>query len=791
MTEPDRREIASHRLAGAPCPLVAVVLFVAHAALAALASSADVPPGSTAGRIVGTIVAATDGAPIAGASIRLRGEGSAASDQAGRFELAGLPPGTYVIEITANGYLPAERTVAVGAGVVAEVGAIALDPQPRFLSEVVVTPSHYELYREDPTPTATMTREEIATLPHFADDVFRVVRWVPGTTGEDISAQSHVRGGELNETQLFVDGLELEEAFHLKELFSLVSIIDAETVASIELSGGGFAVEFGDRMSGVTEIATTSAGGKRTSLGVSTTSLGVLSEGAFAKGRGGWLVAARRTDLDAVIGWVDPENGLEPDFNDLLAKVSYSPSERTLLSGSILTARDRTHYVEEDGRTEEEFDSTSRVGYAWLNLRTAWTPRLVSRTVLSTSSVSGDRAGWIDYEYQAGTVDDRRTYDVLGFRQDWTLDLSHRHALSWGATARRMAADYDYQSYSVIDEALFNPDGEVRVTERDLDFALDGSSYGAYVADRFKVVEPLIAELGVRWDRQTAIGEDQVSPRVNLVYLLSADTTFRAAWGFFHQSQRLDELQVGDGVTELAPAQRAEHRLVALEYRLPRGLDVRLELYQKLYTDVRPRYENLLSPIEILPELEADRILIAPERAEARGVEVTLHRASGRRWSWWVSYAYSAAEDELGGEWVPRAWDQPHAANFSITWRPHEHWSFNLSGAFHTGWPTTAVHGKLLHYPDGSLGVYPYLGPRNGERLDDYLRLDLRAGREFALRSGVLSIYLEVMNLLNRENLARPESYSFVLRPDGTLETVTEYEGSLPIIPALGVRWTF
>jgi len=329
------------------------------------------------------------------------------------------------------------------------------------------------------------------------------------------------------------------------------------------------------------------------------------------------------------------------------------------------------------------------------------------------------------------------------------------------------------------------------VTERDIDLALDGSSYGAYVADRFNVVDPLIAEVGVRWDRQTATGEDQVSPRVNLVYLLSGDTTLRAAWGYFHQSQRLDELQVGDGVTELAPAQRAEHRLVALEQQLPRGLGLRLELYHKLYTDVRPRYENLLSPIEILPEIEADRILIAPERAEARGVEVTLRRAGGRRWSWWVSYAYSTAEDELDGEWGPRAWDQPHGANFSVTWRPREHWSFNLSGAYHTGWPTTAVYGELLHYPDGSLGVYPYLGPRNGERIDDYLRLDLRAGREFALRSGVLSIYLEVMNLLNRENLARPESYSFVQRPDGTLDTVTEYEGSLPIIPALGVRWTF
>ena len=63
-----------------------------------------------------------------------------------------------------------------------------------------------------------------------------------------------------------------------------------------------------------------------------------------------------------------------------------------------------------------------------------------------------------------------------------------------------------------------------------------------------------VVEIGLRWDRQNWIGDHQISPRLNLVYTAAPRTIVRAAWGMFHQSQRLNELQVEDGVDVFFPA---------------------------------------------------------------------------------------------------------------------------------------------------------------------------------------------------------------------------------------------
>jgi hypothetical protein len=77
------------------------------------------------------------------------------------------------------------------------------------------------------------------------------------------------------------------------------------------------------------------------------------------------------------------------------------------------------------------------------------------------------------------------------------------------------------------------------------------------------------------------------------------------------------------------------------------------------------------------------------------------------------------------------------------------------------------------------------------ERLDDYLRFDLRARRDFRLRRGLLALYLEVTNLFNRDNIGRPERFSFYTRPEGSVGVNIEREGWMPMITSLGLRWTF
>jgi hypothetical protein len=557
---------------------------------------------------------------------------------------------------------------------------------------------------------------------------------------------------------------------------------------------GGFPVEYGNRMSGVVDISpATPREPLSTAVSLSFTNFGILNQGLFKDGHGQWLVSARHTYLDAVMKWVDPESGFKPTFNDLLFHLQLPMGERSVLGANLLGARDDLYYESwsDDGNLlEEQIEADQSSGYLWLNLKTAWSGRLYSETVLSSGQVEHGREGEIDTYWYDATVDDQRSFDFVGLKQDWTLELG-RHLAKWGFDVRRLDGSYDYASWAIERDPLYNQGQPPLTTVRDIDLEPSGNQYGLYVADRFQVASRLVAEVGLRWDKQTYVGDDQLSPRLNISYLLGSRTTVRAAWGFYHQPQYINELQVEDGVSEFAPAQRAEHRLIGLEHSFPRFFDLRLELYHKDLTDLRPRYENQLNPMEVLPEIEPDRILVAPDRAVARGAEVLLSRSDSGPCSWWLSYAWSEAEDEIDGQWVPRSWDQTHTIAASLNYNRRGKWNFNLSGIYHTGWPTTAIEAEVRFTDDGTRYVVAWLGPRNAERYPDYKRFDLRASRTFELGAGSLRLFLEVINLLDNETLGRLDSVGFRIQPDGSLVVTEDWEYVMPILPTVGLRWVF
>jgi len=301
----------------------------------------------------------------------------------------------------------------------------------------------------------------------------------------------------------------------------------------------------------------------------------------------------------------------------------------------------------------------------------------------------------------------------------------------------------------------------------------------------------LIIEIGLRWDRQTWIGEHQLSPRVNLMYALNDRSIFRAAWGRFHQSQRLNELQVEDGVDEFFPAQLANHWLLSVEHSYSPGLASRFEIFRKDLSDLRPRYENLFNPIQLFPESEADRIRIAPDRGLVRGLEIVFKGVSGPSLSWWASYVLARAEDKIDGSWQPRSWDQKHALTLGLNLSLPRQWTFSIAGIYHSGWPTTPVSGEVVVNEDGEPEIEPILGERNSARYSAYARLDLRVGKLFPTAHGGLTLYLEILNLTNRKNVCCTEDFQFDVAPGGSVKVIPELRYWAPIIPTLGIGWQF
>jgi outer membrane cobalamin receptor len=225
--------------------------------------------------------------------------------------------------------------------------------------------------------------------------------------------------------------------------------------------------------------------------------------------------------------------------------------------------------------------------------------------------------------------------------------------------------------------------------------------------------------------------------------------------------------------------------ILSIERALRQGLDLRIEAYRKDYKEINPRFENLFTPLVLLPETEFDRVMIRPSGARAEGVEVFLRWESKGPWRAWLGYTWSHARDSIDGRMVPRSWDQKHAINAGIGWASGP-WSVSVTDSFHTGWPITKL--RLLEVADGEFR--PVIGERNAERLGNYNSLDLRVNRTFALSRGALDAFFEATNLLSRKNECCLE-YTITAAPDGSPVIEEEVDHWLPLVPSIGVLWRY
>jgi hypothetical protein len=750
---------------------------------------------SLVGRVTSLI-----GEAVAGAEVRLEPIGArSVSDAEGGFNLKGIAPGSYRLTVSAEGYQWSERVVVLTPNEVAEI-TVELRPALTALGEVTVS-SSYGVNISSPHGGVALSRDQLLETPHFGDDVVRALPLLPGVAGNDTTATFNVRGGLDRDVLYTVDGLEIYEPFHLKDYQGIFTIISPRLIAEGQLLPGGFAAEYGDRMSGVLDLSTVTPIGKTSwDLGISLTTAWASGAGAFSENRGSWFASARRGYLDLIMDWVGPEDEEEetregdgPAYWDIHAKVAYQLKPGHTLSLMTLLSDDGIEVEEreiEDGRTEYEFWNTS-YGNSYLWFRDDWVvgESTFVATVGSVGRVDRDRITRGEEPASTSLIDDRRKLDLFGLRQDWSHQAGLRHYLKWGFDLRSYDADYDYYS-----EGEFGGGGPT-ITEFEDSFS--STNYSVYAADRFRLGDALTAEVGLRWDRQSLTDDDQLSPRINIVWAITDDTVLRGGWGLYHQSQRPHELQVQDGETEFHRAERSEHLTVGIEHSHRSGNAIwhgQVNGFLRSMDELRPRWENLFDPLPQFPETRFDRYLVDATSAEAYGFELYLARRGQGRFDWWVAYTWSKATDEIAGEEVYRQFDQRHAFNLTATWRPTKRWTIGAAWIFHTGWPTTDVTAELVEYPDGSFDIIPEIGPINAERLPSYHRLDLRVSRNWTLkRRGIIELFIDIQNAYDRQNVSGYDinERSFQVDDEGNAIFVPKEEKWLGIVPSFGVRWSF
>ncbi|HEX7941693.1 MAG TPA: carboxypeptidase regulatory-like domain-containing protein, partial [Gemmatimonadaceae bacterium] len=318
--------------------------------------------------IAGAVSDSGRGSALGDARIELLGVGRSFGTRTtsdGHFRLGAVPAGRYTLRITRMGYEP---FVLEDMPVVGKPGQSALNvamrPRTVALSEMVITPGEFGLLQRSLSETQSMPREALQSVPQLGEDIYRAVSRLPGVTTDDFSAKFGVRGASGNDLYVTLDGLELVEPFHMKDVGGAFSIIDIQTLGQASLNTGGFSAEYGDKLAGVFTLTTTdpSTDGVHGSVAVSAMNARATLQGQFAGGKGGWILSARPGYLDFALKATEMRDSIQPRYYDLFAKATYAVAGGGRLAIHALRAGDTFRYLRRD---QPNLSSGSGSSSAW------------------------------------------------------------------------------------------------------------------------------------------------------------------------------------------------------------------------------------------------------------------------------------------------------------------------------------------------------------------------------------------------------------------------------------------
>lgn len=756
--------------------------------------------------------------PIPGVNILVEGinyRTGAATDVDGNFIIQNLPDGTCALILSNVGYAQKRlEGLVIDKSATLDIGPIKLEESSITLREVTVTPGSFSIMGDKSlTSVQTLSGEDLKNMS-WAEDITRAVSRLPGVSSNDFSSKFTVRGGENDEVLMTIDGMELYDPFHARDIGGgLFSIVDMETIQGIDLLTGGFSAEYGNRQSAVFNMKTKqiSDGEKHTSLGFSIMNARVYTDGAFNKNKGSYLFSARRGMLDVFYKLTDPTENI-PSYSDMMGKVEYKLDAKHTLSFHTLRSDDKIRrsdlYLGNFDSTDIKYSNT----YSWLSLKSNYTHKLFSRTLLFAGFNSENRNGSYNKDEYGDvgifSLADKRRFYFVGVKQDWNWEVSPGFVLKSGFDIRHLNVNYDY-FYSLEDirvnnnDSLFNSRGIV-----DIEANPTGQQANLYVSARFQVLPSLFMETGLRYDYASYANDKLWSPRVSLAYAFSKNTFLRAAWGYYYQTQFIHNLDVNHNATKFNSAELSKHYVVGLEHLFNNHISLRLEAYYKDIPKINPIYQNLRDPLEVFPEARNDVVKLNINGRTAKGIELFLKYDMGEKISWWFSYALAKSEDDIKsiefdglvtartGK-VPRTTNQLHTIYADMNYRPNPKWHFSLSWQFYNGWHRTNYHYNTRTLPDGRLIFYPVHEVYNGVAYPSYHRMDLRVNRHFQLKKGKISAFLHIINLYNHKNLRKFDigatDADDNLVPDGNGGYITPrgdkyWFGFLPVI---GVSWEF
>lgn len=766
--------------------------------------------GQKTATVSGYVREGATGQGLTGATVFVQDMQQGTSTNLNGYFTLSLPVGVHQLSINSLGFEEENRNVRVISD-----GTLSVDlyEGTARLEEITITERAEDYNVSSSQMSATrMDIQKVKKMPAFMGevDLINSIELLPGVSvaGEG-AAGFNVRGGDVGQNLILLDGISI---FNPSHLFGFFSAFNADLLKDATLYKGGIPSRYGGRIASVLDVSLKEGNLKKFtgSGGLGLVASRLALEIPLVEEKSALMIGGRASYSDWILNRVDDLDirQSEASFYDANAKWTYRLNEAHKVG--------LTGYISND-----DFLYAGNTSYAYQNMGAAFNwDFLISQEWLSSFTLTHSR-----YNYEVGDLQDSTRASVLdaGFaisegRWNLTRFWGERHQVDAGVNLAR----YEFAPGELRPEGDFS----LIIPETlDQEQAWDMS---VYVNDEFNITPDLTLNLGLRYNHYRAVGPKDVAvyaqgvpispgavvdsiqygsgetiaqyqgfePRVALRIGLDSRSSVKLSYNRMRQNMHLisnttsitptDIWKLSD--TYVRPQIGDQYALGYFRNAISNVIESSVEVY---YKDIKNLVEYK-DGAEILmnDQLETD---LLSGIGKAYGVEFYLAKNLGRL-TGWLSYTYSRtlrkvegeyADERINlGDWYPSNFDKPHdftvVGNYQFTRRIRLGFNFTYS----TGRPVSLPEGT---YRVGNQDI-AHFSARNQYRVADYHRLDISFSVDGNLKKKKKwdsSWTFAVYNLYGRNN-----PYSVFFRNDSG-GTLNAYQLSILGRPFPSVTYNF
>ena len=752
------------------------------------------------------------GAPMDMVHIRLsRGSIGTLSNFKGEYDLRVGKSDTLRIIFTSLGYKRVERVVNTNVKDGEKVSLnVQMLPNTAVINDVEVVARQRNNNGVEKIGTDELKRTPTAS-GNAVEDLLGTMAGV--TMNNEMSSQYSVRGGSFDENLVYVNGIEI----YRPQLISSgqqegLSFINSSMVGSIGFSTGGFAPEYGDKMSSVLDItykrperfeaeANVNFMGASASLGQSSKRFSQLHGIRFK--RNASLLSSLDTKGEYDPRFFDYQTFLTYDLNDKLSvsflgniatnRYRFTPKTRETSFGTMDNMKRFMVYF--DGKERDRFDTY--FGAFTLNYKGLRNTdlRLLASAFKTDEEVTYDISGeyWLDSATEGGQGslgvgayhEHARNYldaSVVAVSLKGTTQIGH-NKISYGVGVRGEYITDRIAEWERRDSAgytLPHVDQQVNMVYNLHSFYDNVTTkYEAFVQDNFgwnALGGRFYLVAGLRFLYWTYNREALFSPRASLAFTPDSKPglTLRVATGLYSQSPFYKEYRKtyidpdGNSMIAMNSDIKSQHSLqviVGSDYTFSaygRPFKLTAEAYYKHITDYVPY---------TVDNVQIRYLGYNNGKAFSTGLDMKLFGEFVEGTDSWISLSLNRSREDFAGLKTSRPTEQRYSIGmfFSDFWPGNDSYKVSLRGVMNDGLPT-----------------YSPLGGRESGmfRTPAYKRIDLGASRvwnsdncSFMNRGKWSSIKemalgIDIFNLMDFDNV---NSYYWITSVDNMQYAVPNY----------------